>query len=281
MQEEERKEEIKEEPIQKNIALSPIVIDHNKKVAIVGTSHSWMLAPFDDESFEIWGVNNGYLNLDGKRCTRWFDVHLFEKKGDKWFRRWDQNFRGKAVNDYLKDLAKLPCSVYMQEKNPEVPNSERFPIEEVIARFGTYITNSISMQIAYAIHLGFGEIALYGVDMSAGTEWEYQRPNAEYFIGLAVGMGIKVFIPGESDLVKTLFLYAYGEREKSEWVKKTDVIKKNMNIKINRTQQEIMGLQAQLEEKRVVLQQNIGAQHSLMELRQLWVKDFGHFHHPE
>ena len=48
MSEEERKEP--EQP--KLPELGPIVIDHNKKVAIVGTSHSWMLAPFDDESFE-------------------------------------------------------------------------------------------------------------------------------------------------------------------------------------------------------------------------------------
>ena len=277
MAEEERKEETQQQvPV-----LGPIVINPNKKVAIVGTSHSWMLAPFDDDSFEIWGVNNGYINFEGKRCTRWFDVHFFEKKGDVWFRRWEKTFRGKTVNDYIEDLKKIPCPVYMQQKWPEIPNSEKFPIEEIISRFGPYITNSISMQMAYAIHNGYGEIALYGVDMSAGTEWEYQRPNCEYFIGMAVGMGIKVFVPGESDLVKTLFLYAYGEKEKSEWVKKTDVIKKNMNIKINRTQQEIMNLQAQLEEKKMMLQQSVGAQHSLIELRQLWVHDFKHWHHPE
>lgn len=281
MAEEERKEEVKEETQQQVPVLGPIVINPNKKVAIVGTSHSWSLAPFDDESFEIWGVNNGFINFENRRCTRWFDVHFFEKKGDVWFRRWANTFRGKTVNDYIEDLKKIPCPVYMQQKWPEIPNSEKFPIEDIIARFGTYITNSISMQMAYAIHKGYGEIALYGVDMSAGTEWEYQRPNCEYFIGMAVGMGIKVFIPGESDLVKTLFLYAYGEKEKSEWVKKTDVIKKNMNIKINRTQQEIMNLEAQLNEKKMIIQQSIGAQHSLVELRKLWVQDLGHFHHPE
>jgi hypothetical protein len=274
-------EENKEEMPQQLPVFEPIIIDPNKKVAIVGTSHSWKLAPFDDESFEIWGVNNGFLNTEKKRCTRWFDIHFFEKRGDKWFRRWDPNFRGKTVNDYVEDLKKIPCPVYMQQEWPEIPNSKRFPIEDVIGRFGTYITNSISMQIAYAIHLGFGEIQLFGVDMSAGTEWEYQRPNCEYFIGMAVGMGIKVFVPGESDLVKTMFLYAYGEKEKSAWVKKTDILKKKFNIKINRTSQEIMELEAQLNEKKAVIQQHIGAQQSLIELRKLWVQDFGNFHHPE
>ncbi len=263
------------------VELSPLIIDPNKKVAIVGTSHSWKLAPFDDESFEIWGVNNAFLNTNGRRCTRWFDIHFFEKKEDKWFRRWNQNFRGKTVNDYIEDLKKLPCPVYMQQKWPEIPNSKRFPIEEVVGRFGAYITNSISMQLAYAIHLGFGEIQIFGVDMSVGTEWEYQRPNCEYFIGIAVGMGIKVYVPGESDLVKTMFLYGYGEREKSEWVKKTDIIKKNLNIKINRTQQEIMALEAQLNEKKTIINQSVGAQQSVIELRKLWVQDFGNFHHPE
>lgn len=278
-------EDIQVEPKQANTTqegqLPPIVIDPNKKVAIVGTSHSWMMAPFDDPSFEIWGVNNGFLNTGGKRCTRWFDVHCIENRNGKWFRRWVPDFRGRTVNDYIEDLKKVPCLVYMAQKWPEIPNSVRFPIEEVVARFGKYITNSISMQMAFALHLGFGEIHLYGVDMSAGTEWEYQRPNAEYFIGMAVGMGVKVYIPGESDLVKTLFMYAYEEREKSDWVKKTEVIEKNMNIKMNRTHQEIMMLEAQIADKRRMLEQNIGAKQGISEMRKLWVHDLGHWHHPE
>ena len=271
-----------ETQVQEVKELGPIVIDPNKKVAIVGTSHSWMLAPFDDESFEIWGVNNGFLNTEGKRCSRWFDLHYFEKKPDgKWFRRWQSNFRGKTVNDYIEDLKKVPCPLYRQQHWPEIPNSVRFPIEEVVARFGKYITNSISMQMAFAMHMGYGEIQLFGVDMSAGTEWEYQRPNAEYFIGMAVAMGIKVYIPGESDLCKTLFMYAYEEREKNDWTKKTEVIEKNMNIKMNRTHQEIMMLQAQINEKQLMLQQNVGAKQAIHELKKLWVHDMGHWHHPE
>jgi hypothetical protein len=274
-------EEREEQPQPEITKLDPIVIDPNKKVAIVGTSHSWHMAPFDNMDYEIWGVNNAFINTQDRRCTRWFDVHFIEKHGDKWFRRWSPEFRGRTVNQYLEDLKKLPCPVYMQQKWPEIPNSERFPIETIVARFGKYITNSISMQMAFAMHLGFGEIALYGVDMSAGTEWEYQRPNCEYFIGLAVGMGIKVFIPGESDLIKTMFMYAYEEREKAEWTKKTDSLKKAMNQKINRLQEEMSILQNQLEEKKIMLHQSVGSKQSLVELRKLWVSDFGQWHYPE
>lgn len=265
----------------KQPALEPIVIDPNKKVAIVGTSHSWTMAPFEDPTVEIWGVNNGFINMGGKRVSRWFDLHFIENRNGKWFRRWQPEFRGQAVNDYLESLKKLPCPVYMQQKWPEIPNSERFPIEAIMARFGKYITNSISMQMAFALHLGFGEISLYGVDMSAGTEWAYQRPNAEYFIGMAIGMGVKLYVPGESDLVKTMFMYAYEEREKAEWTKKTDIIKKRMNVKINEIQNEMTSLQNQLKEKEYTLHQNIGARQTVIEMRKLWVHDFGHWHYPE
>ena len=46
---------------------------------------------------------------------------------------------------------------------------------------------------------------MYGVDMAQDTllaaEYSEQRPSCEYFIGLAEGAGIRVDIPGGSDLL--------------------------------------------------------------------------------
>jgi len=276
-------EELNKKPEEANTnIIQPLKPDPNKKVAIVGTSHSWLLAPFKDETIEIWGVNNGFINIKDKRKNRWFDVHTIEHRTDgNWYRRWKTEFRGQRVNDYIEDLKNLGCPVYMQQVWPEIPNSVKFPIEKVMSYFGKYITNSISMQIAYAIVENFGEIQLWGVDMSAGTEWAYQRPNAEYFIGLAVGIGVKVLVPAESDLLKTLYMYAYEERDKSEWIKKSEVVEKNMNIKMNRISGEILQLQNELEFKKKTLEQHIGAKQGISEMRRLWINDFGNWHYPE
>jgi hypothetical protein len=43
---------------------------------------------------------------------------------------------------------------------------------------------------------------VYGVTMKAGDEYGYQRPNAEFLIGLARGKGIKVHLPENCSLCK-------------------------------------------------------------------------------
>jgi len=262
--------------------LQPLKIDPNKKVAIVGTSMSWMKAPYEDESVEIWGVNNGYVQLQGKRKTRWFDVHHLEHRDDgNWYRRWEPSFRGQKVNDYIEDLKKLECPVYMQQEWPEIPNSKRFPIEEVTKYFGMYITNSIAMQFAYALTQGFGEIQLWGIDMSHGTEWAYQRPNCEYFIGMAIGLGVKVLVPDESDLLKTLYIYAYGERDKNAFVKKAEILEKNNKMKINRDSAEITNLKSEYERKQAEVNQRIGVLQGIKEMKRLWIHDLGNWHYPD
>jgi hypothetical protein len=260
----------------------PLTFDPNKRVAIVGTSQSWMLAPFDDETVEIWGVNNAFIQTQNKRKSRWFDIHFIEHRPDgRWYRRWKSEFRGQQVSAYIEELSKLGCPIYMQQAWPEIPNSVRFPIERVINYFGKYITNSIAMQIAYAFTEGFGEIQLWGIDMSRGSEYEYQKPNTEYFIGMGIAFGVKMVVPAESDLLKSNYMYAYEEREKSQWIKKSEVIEKNMKIKMNRTAMEVMQLENELSMKKRELEQHIGARQGISEMRRLWIDDFGNWHHQE
>jgi len=255
-------------------------LDPAKRVAIVGTSHSWNRAPFDDPSIEIWGVNNGFLQLADRRKSRWFDVHHIEHLPDgTWTRRWNPVFRGQPVGSYIQSLAGLGCPVYMQQTWPEVPASVRFPIERVTGYFGTYITNSISMQLAYALTEGFGEIQLWGVDMSVGTEWNYQRPNAEYFIGMAIALGCKVLIPAECDVLKTLFMYAYGEQDRHAWTKRTDTILEKSKEKRDRESAELRHMEQALEAKRAAMNQHIGFVQGVKETRALWVAT--HPHYPE
>jgi hypothetical protein len=101
--------------------------------------------------------------------------------------------------------------IYMQERNPEIPMSVRFPKEKIMAEFGSYFTNSISWEIAMAIMEGFKKIYLFGIDMATHSEYHYERPSVEYFLGWAKGRGIDIMIPQKSDLLKTLWLYPYED----------------------------------------------------------------------
>jgi len=65
--------------------------------------------------------------------------------------------------------------------------------------------------LGFAILNEVDEIHLYGIDLLCDGEYEYQRPNAEYLIGVARGKGIKVHIPEESALCKFDHRYGYED----------------------------------------------------------------------
>lgn len=145
------------------------------KVAIVGLSKSHDLAPFEDDEWVKWG-----LAWDGHWAR--FD-RLFEMHSDKWY----------MTNEY-KSL--------LNERSECVPivTQENYPLDEVIVMCGDYFASSIAYMIALAIYEGAEEIALFGIDMT--DEYQFQRENAEYFIGFARGRGVKVRILPSSPLCK-------------------------------------------------------------------------------
>lgn len=169
--------------------------DGRKKVAIVGFTPSRKQAPFHDESFEIWGLNGLFTYDDVTRCTRWFDLHKREDIAEErieWYRE-------------------APVPIYLQEEWDDIPGSVRFPKEEIEEELGsTYFTNSISWMIAFAIWLGAEVIHVYGVDMAQATEYRHQRPNVEFWIGKAEGLGVETYVARTSDLLKATHQYGYG-----------------------------------------------------------------------
>jgi len=211
-----------------------------KKIAIIGCSDHRAKAPWGDDGWEMWGVNNLFLSLPPeqlKAIGKWFEIHSIEKlPNGQFLRRKDPKFRGQNVNDYIQDLAKLPCPIYMQQHWDEIPNSIVYPIQDVINIIKTdYFTNTISYEIAIAI-IGIMQgqydktIGIWGVDMAVksdlmgNAEYSHQKPSCEFFLGLAAGMGINIILPPESDLLKARFLYAFNDPELSAWEHK----RKNM-----------------------------------------------------
>lgn len=172
-----------------------------KKVAIVGSAgSSTEKAPWKDPEFEIWGLAWRIM----EKGDRYFDMH---KLGPH---------RKNVQPNYERHLSLLDATVYLQEEHPDIPNSVRYPIEDVIKMLsgvdpyadGDYFASSVAFMLALAIYEEFEEIHLYGIDLLTDSEFSHQRPNAEYLIGLARGLGRKVLVPKESAMLK--FSYRYG-----------------------------------------------------------------------
>lgn len=184
-------------------------VDPNRKVIIVGFAESTrQLVPFSRTDYEVWGLNELYrAPWDGRygqpRWDRWFEMH----------RPSQADFKHRS-QEHFKYLSKLSCPVFMADRVPEVPNSVRYPIEAVEAAFcnmppkaNRYFTNTISYQIALAILEGYGEIRIYGVDMAQASEYGVERPSCEWWMGVAFGRGIKLWLPDACDMLKTAYLY--------------------------------------------------------------------------
>ena len=212
------------------------VISKVNKVAIVGYTSSRVLAPYDNPDFEIWGLNDLYKYIP--RYDRWFELH----KADDVIREhaagrmegrtsWEEN---------LKALSEMKCPVYMEKVDPRIPMSMKFPLDKILDHFGKffldkqrvrYFTNSVSYMVALATMEEFKEIHLYGVDMSVGTEFSEQRASCEFWLGVALGRGIKLHIPEQSDLLMSMFLYAFEDDKRNHFLSKlgqieTDVLGK-------------------------------------------------------
>ena len=241
-----------------------------KKIAIVGCSDSKTHAPYGDESWQIWAMNNAFAHVT--RRNVWFEIHPIKEDKGKYFRRqlirpgvfkWTDNFRGQPMVDYMHSLADLDIPVYMQKKWDIIPKSEEYPLQLVIQKFGSYFTNSVSYMIALAILQGATEIGCYGVDMATGSEYGPQRPSCEFFLGIAAGLGIAITIPPEADLLKTKFLYGFGEREQMAWEAKMMGIMQGMEARKQKAMQ-----QAQLAQNQI--NQYVGAQQAVAEVQRIW-----------
>lgn len=179
-----------------------------KKVAIVGFAPSSMkdvAHMFGDEDLEIWPLNQEYMVFPeiSKYATRWFQIH-HRTSYDQTINRDHSHHEWLARPDHQ-------FLIYMQERQPDVPLSVRFPKETIMDTFGKYFTNSISWMIALAIYEGFETIYIFGVDMAQDGEYAFERPSVELFTGWARGRGINVVIPEKSDLEKTMWLYPFDD----------------------------------------------------------------------
>jgi len=188
-------------------------VEIKKRVCIMGFAPSWVDTPFNDQTIEIWTLNEAYRALQAKnipiqRINRWFEIH-------------NPKSPSKNIPEHVAFLRQCPVPVYMNNKYDDIPNCIEYPREKIKEYFNhnfiadngigskfTEYSNSISWMVALAIYEGYEEIWVTGVDMAQTDEYAWQRSSCEFFIGFAVGKGIKICIPQNSELCK--FPQDYG-----------------------------------------------------------------------
>jgi hypothetical protein len=173
------------------------------RVALVGFAPSWVDAPFADPAVAIWTMN--YHHRSVPRTDAVFELHAWA------------TVAAEDGGAHVAPLAALTCPVYMQTVRPEIPASVAYPIDQMRARYTLpgreqpYFTSTASYMVALAIEQDVDEIALYGIDLAHDSEYGTQRPSCEFFLGVAVGRGIRVVVHPRSDLLTTAFLYGYDD----------------------------------------------------------------------
>lgn len=183
-----------------------------KTVAIVGSNpRTRDKAPFDDPSIEIWMFNSSPLADWCKRLDVIFELHKREE--------YTFSFDSQAI--YWQWLRKnTGVRVYMQEEDYQVPMSVKYPLEAICNRYlshlrrgdemNRYFTSSVCYALGLAVMQGFERIELYGIEMETNTEYIYQREGVGLWVGIALGLGVEVWMPDDCAMLNAP-LYGYDQ----------------------------------------------------------------------
>lgn len=220
----------------------------NETVCILGFAPSYTSAPYARKDIDFWGINEFYMtvmqdNIDC-RFAMWFEVHNIKKSPSK---------QKPEHQEFLRN-AQIP--IVTQQHWDEYPNSVAYPREEVKKFFEKGLitegdgslysdySNQIAWMIALAIVMGYKNIYVYGVDMAQDSEYAFQRPACQFFLGWALGYGINVKIPATSHLMKGNCDYGFESDNKNRF---------SVKDKITDTQKQMRALEAKILENECII----------------------------
>jgi hypothetical protein len=181
------------------------------KVAITGAGKSLRHLPWNNEEWEIWGINNFWNAMrdsEGRlRADRWFELHpptpdIQDKHDMAW-------------------LKNCPVPIYTTEPFPGNDNAVTFPLAAITGEYGNYFTCTFAYQIALAIYEGFEELALHGLELAYGTQREatVERACVNWWLGYAEGQGMKITIPEDDFVLRHWGLYGFDYWKEANAVK--------------------------------------------------------------
>jgi hypothetical protein len=183
------------------------------KLAIVGTEERTRdLAPWDDESYHILVFNEWATAPWCKRWDKIVQIHprsvYTSPTNDKDPQHWQflQQKHGKPV--------------YLQEVDPLVPDSVKYPLAEINREFLSTLTfdgqevKNIAATVSYAVALGLYEgyekIDIYGVELVYDLHYRRQQDNFAFWVGVGTGRKVPINLHCSEGLFNRP-LYGYEE----------------------------------------------------------------------
>ena len=187
-------------------------------VAIVGFAPSRLLAPYGEDGWELWSLNDPHEEpgIPARHAfTRWFQIHPPRYLAEHW-------------PQGLGDLAlhwgdRTGVRLYMDRHYPEYPDSEPYPVEGVraLTPHGFFHASSFDWMVALAIHEGFKRIDVYGCEFYAyparNREPLSALPCLSYWCGVAEGRGIELNVIGGGHLFKIVHMAVYESGLQYGW----------------------------------------------------------------
>ena len=226
-----------------------------RSVSIVGSApSSQRLAPYGQEEVWVLGVQAHYHAERGQEFTRIFEIH--------------STFDWSRHQDHAQAIASLGCPMVVNEgfpiKGDGILIFDHAEAAKLLSCGGkAYLTSSIAYMIAQAIMEGYEKISVYGVDLTVhDTEYFHQRACTEAWIGLAKGRGIEVFIPDQSSLMKSTFVYGIDENG----IEDTPFSEAKFILLAGKHEAVIAGIDEQIEELMAKRRAHEGSYSTLMKL---------------
>lgn len=165
------------------------MVKSNKRIIIIGKGEGWKDCPTNTDR-EIWGLNSLVFQTK-KPLDRIFMMDVLDEM--------PLVISGKVKKEHLiKRINDHDVPLVAPYRYKEIPKSEAYPVEEVMKRWKTtYFTNTVAFMIAYALLKGVESIHFYGVNQAATSEYYHEKGSVEFWLGVAIGMGVDVKVHGE------------------------------------------------------------------------------------
>lgn len=174
-----------------------------REIIILGSGPKWDTCPFDKETWVV-----------GKMLAVYPDKPI---RADMIFALDDLEHlltirRGVFTRQQFIDrINKAGVPYFSSQPHPEISLSREYPLKEVMDALKVpYFANTIAYMIAYAIHQQVTSISLYGVAQMGAHEYVAEKGCVEFWLGMAMGMGIQVSVETPSLLMRNTSEYPYG-----------------------------------------------------------------------
>ena len=208
----------------------PAGVTRRHKVAIYGAG-GWrgMLRDgiFDNDDWIIFSLNNFWNtsrdSTDALRADVWWELHQISPDpcGPE---------AGRAIQDRwdMRWLATCPVPIYVAEPYPINRKATVWPVADYARLCGRkYIACTFAAQLMTVLAEGFGEVAIYGLDLLAGTRREatVEASCVAYWLGVLEGRGVKITISDHDDgraqfLLTHPFVYGIEYWLERRWVER-------------------------------------------------------------